>query len=126
MINCSKTKNYFLEKQRMIKKHKYICEFECADCPLHWSKNGMSISCTKLEKNYPDKAIAIIQKWSDEHPQKTYLSELLKFFPNSSLDENGIPTFCPHHLGFMSVDNCRTDGNCSKCWKQPVEESENK
>lgn len=33
MIDCSKTKNYFAEKQRMTKKHKlndgaYICELD--------------------------------------------------------------------------------------------------
>lgn len=121
MINCSKTKNYFLEKQRMIKKHKYICEFECADCPLHWSKNGMSISCTKLEKNYPDKAIAIIQKWSDEHPQKTYLSEFLKNYPNAPLGDDGTPDVCPDKLGLTDIKK-PCFGDCVKCWNQPVKE----
>lgn len=121
MINCSKTKNYFLEKQRMIKKHKYICEFECADCPLHWSKNGMSISCTKLEKNYPDKAIAIIQKWSDEHPQKTYLSEFLKNYPNAPLADNGTPDVCPDRLGLTDIKK-PCFGDCIDCWNQPVKE----
>lgn len=125
MINCSKTKNYFLEKQRMIKKHKYICEVECADCPLHWSKNGMSISCTKLEKNYPDKAIAIIQKWSDEHPQKTYLSEFLKNYPNAPLGDDGTPDVCPDKLGLTDIKK-PCFGDCVKCWNQPVEESESK
>lgn len=120
MINCSKTKNYFLEKQRMIKKHKYICEFECADCPLHWSKNGKSIPCTKLEKSYPDKAIAIIQKWSDEHPQKTYLSEFLKHYPNTLLNDAGLPKdVCLYNLG---LTDCRNDCNCIECWNQPIKD----
>lgn len=126
MIDCQKTKNYFAEKQRMIKKHKYICEFECADCPLHWSKNGKSISCTKLEKSYPDKAIAIMQKWSDEHPQKTYLSELLKNYPNTQLRTDGTPNFCPYRLGLSEIDECSETRNCIKCWNQPVKESESK
>jgi hypothetical protein len=38
MIDCTKTENYFAEKQRMTKKHKpnagaYICELDCTDCP---------------------------------------------------------------------------------------------
>lgn len=126
MIDCSKTKNYFVEKRRMIKKHRYVCELNCADCPLHWSKNGMSISCTNLEKSYPNRAIAIIQKWSDEHPQKTYLSEFLKNHPNILLNDDGTPTFCPYELGLISVDNCRNDGDCVNCWNQPIEESESK
>lgn len=123
MIDCSKTKNYFLEKQRMIKKHKYICEFECADCPLHWSKNGKSIPCTKLEKSYPDKAIAIIQKWSDEHPQKTYLSEFLKNYPNALLKDDGTPKgVCLYELGLVSLDNCEKGNGCIDCWNQLVKE----
>lgn len=123
MIDCSKTKNYFLEKQRMIKKHKYICEFECADCPLHWSKNGKSIPCTKLEKSYPDKAIAIMQKWSDEHPQKTYLSEFLKNYPNALLKDDGTPKgVCLYELGLVSLDNCEKGNGCIDCWNQPVKE----
>lgn len=126
MIDCSKTENYFAEKKRMIEKHRYICEVEgCADCPLHWSKNGMNISCTKLEKNYPGKAIAIMQKWSNEHPQKTYLSELLKHFPNAPLHATGIPKdICPFHLGLMSKDDCRNDRNCVNCWNQAIEDDE--
>lgn len=128
MIDCTKTENYFAEKKRMIKEHRYICELkDCADCPLHWTKNGMSISCTKLEKSYPGKAIAIMQKWSNEHPQKTYLSEFLKNYPNAPLGDGGTPTgICPYRLGLMSIDDCRKDHNCVKCWNQPIEESESK
>ena len=98
MIDCSRTEKYFAEKRRMMKKHKlnggaYICELNCTDCPLSTKNNGTSATCTDLEILYPEKAIAIVQKWSDEHPQKTYLSELLKIFPNSSLDNNGTPFF---------------------------------
>lgn len=126
MIDCSKTKNYFAEKKRMIEKHRYICEVEgCADCPLHWSKNGMSISCTKLEKNYPGKAISIVQRWSDEHPQKTYLSEFLKNYPNASLVHDGTPEICLRKLGLTDIKTCRV-GGCVECWNQPIEDGESK
>lgn len=130
MIDCSKTENYLAEKQRMTKKHKpnagaYICELDCLDCPLSHSNNGIGEPCFGLETNYPEKAIAIVQKWSDEHPQKTYLSEFLKHYPNALLDKNGTPgKVCPCDLGLMSMDDCR-DG-CVKCWNQPIEESESK
>lgn len=122
MIDCTKTENYFAEKKRMIEKHRYLCEVKgCADCPLHWSKNGMGISCTKLEKSYPDKAIAIMQKWSDEHPQKTYLSEFLKHYPNVKLLGDGTPKcLCPHQLGLKDIDDCRKHYTCAECWNQPM------
>lgn len=64
---------------------------------------------------YPEKAIAIVQKWSDENPQKTFLSELLKNYPNVSLGDDGTPNFCPYRLGLMNIDDCREDYNCVKC-----------
>lgn len=131
MIDCSKTKNYFAEKFRLTKKKElsdvtYICKLDCNKCPLSHLNNGMNIPCTNLEKSYPDKAIAIMQKWSDEHPQKTYLSEFLKKYPNALLEDDGTPNFCPYRLGLMGADDCRNDGDCVKCWNQPIEESESK
>lgn len=123
MIDCAKTENYFIEKSRMTKRQKnVICKLDCSDCPLSSSNNGTGISCTNLEMSYPEKAIAIIQNWSDEHPSKTYLSELLEHFPNVPLTATGIPEdICPFHLGFMSKDDCRSDRNCIKCWNQREE-----
>lgn len=124
MIDCSKTENYFAEKQRMTKQQKDgVCKLDCSDCPLSSSNNGTGISCSHFETGYPEEAIAIMQKWSDEHPQKTYLSELLEHFPNVPLTTTEIPEdICPFHLGFMSKDDCRNDRNCIKCWNQPIEE----
>ena len=124
MIDCSKTKDYFSEKRRMIRKHGYVCKLNCvADCPLNWSKNGKDVSCETLEKSYPEQAISIVQKWSDENPQKTFLTELLKIFPNTLLADNGMPKhLCPYHLGLMNRDDCRKYHDCAKCWNQPLPE----
>ena len=130
MIDCSRTENYFAEKRRMTKRSKiygnaYICKIDCANCPLNSLNNGTNdkISCSDFEAFYPEKAIAIVQKWSDEHPQKTYLSEFLKNYPNAELDCKETPKrICPHALGLTDIDGC--DNNCVRCWNQPVEESE--
>lgn len=104
MIDCSRTENYFAEKQRMTKKHKlnyggYACKLNCADCPLSHFNNDSKMLCSDFETFYPEKAIKIVQKWSDEHQPKTYLSELLEHFPNAPLHDNGIPEdICPFHL----------------------------
>lgn len=128
MIDCAKTMNYFIEKSRMIKQQKDgTCKLNCSDCPLSISNNGTSsISCAYFETCYPEEAIAIVQKWSDEHPQKTYLSELLKIFPNTPLGDDGTPKdLCPYDLGLMGKNDC-TKG-CIKCWNQPIpiEDGEN-
>lgn len=128
MIDCSKTENYFAERRRMTMTTKYrICKLDCTKCPLSSKNNGTSenLSCANLEIHYPEKAVAIVQKWSNEHSQKTYLSEFLKNHPNTLLNDDGTPTFCPYRLG-LGADNCRNDGNCIKCWNQPIVESESK
>lgn len=132
MIDCLKTENYFAEKRRMTKKHKlnggaYICKLNCAECPLNSLNNGTTdnMACSDFETLYPEKAIAIVQKWSDEHPQKTYLTELLKIFPNTPLNDDGTPKgICLHELGATSLDNCEVDNACAKCWNQPLPERE--
>lgn len=126
MIDCSKTENYFAEKRRMTKRttKNGLCKLGCSNCPLCSINNNKGQSCTAFEMLYPEKAIEIVQKWSDEHPQKTYLSELLKNHPNTLLNDDGTPTFCPYRLGLMGADDCRKDGNCVKCWNQIIEDGE--
>ena len=123
MIDCTKTINYFAEKTRMTKKDKLgRCKLRCGECPLNNKNNGTSenLLCGAFQAVYPEKAIEIVQKWSDEHPQKTYLSELLKNHPNTLLNDDGTPAFCPYRLGLMGADDCRKDGNCVKCWNRPI------
>lgn len=126
MIDCSKTENYFAEKRRMTKRTEGgICKLKCSNCPLCSENNGTSesLSCGCFEMLYPEKAVKAVQKWSDEHPQTTYLSEFLKNYPNAPLDDEGTPKgVCPHTLGLMDIDNC--DDNCIKCWNQPIDGGE--
>lgn len=76
-----------------------------------------------FEINYSKKAVKAVQEWSDAHPQRTYLSEFLKNYPNAPLDDYGTPKgVCPHTLGLMNIDDC--DDNCIKCWNQPIEGGE--
>lgn len=125
MIDCSKTENYLAEKKRMTKiTSTGVCKITCANCPLSEKNNGKGRLCVDYEMHYPEKAIAIVQKWSDEHPQKTYLSEFLKNHPNVMLNDDRTPTFCPYRLGLMGADYCRNDGDCVKCWNQPIEDGE--
>lgn len=127
MIDCSKTKNYFAEKQRMTKKPKgKVCQLDCDDCPLYAKNNGTDDSCESFEMHYPERAIAAVQKWNNAHPQKTYLTELLKSFPSTPLGDDGTPEIiCPHHLGLKDIKDCEIDANCVECWNRIIEDGEN-
>jgi hypothetical protein len=124
MIDCTKTTNYFNEKLKMTKRTKNeVCKTKCSDCPLCSDNNGTSedMSCTTFEMHHPEKAIEVVQKWSDEHPPKTFLTEFLKNYPNVLLDDNGIPTVgCPYRLGLISADECEKNHSCIECWNQPI------
>lgn len=126
MIDCTKTTNYFTEKLRMTKRTKNgLCKIKCSNCPLCSENNGISenLSCTNFEMHYPEKAIAIVQKWSDEHPQKTFVTEFLKNYPCAVVNGDGIPnSVCPYDLGLMDKHDCRK--TCIECWNQPIEDGE--
>lgn len=121
MVDCSITKNYFAEKRRMTKRAENgLCKLGCSNCPLCSINNNKGQSCTAFEMLYPEKAIAVVQKWSDEHPPKTYLSEFLKHYPNVKLRDDGTPKYiCPRYLGLAENHTC--NDNCVRCWNQPVE-----
>lgn len=126
MIDCSKTENYFAEKRRMTKRaEKGLCKLSCSDCPLCSENNGTSglVSCTTFEMLNPEKAIEIVQKWSDEHPGKTYLTEFLSHYPNAEVNGDGIPSgICPYELGLTDNHDCMR--TCPECWNQPVGDGE--
>lgn len=124
MIDCTKTANYFAEKRRMTKRAKNgLCKLGCSNCPLCSINNNKGQSCTAFEMLYPEKAIEIVQRWSDEHPQRTYLTEFLKHYPNTLPDDDGTPKgVCLYALGLINKDDC--DNNCVKCWNQPIEDGE--
>lgn len=116
MIDCSKTENYFAEKRRMTKRAENgLCKLDCSNCPLCSVNNNKGLSCTASETLYPEKAIEIVQKWSDEHPQNTILMDFVKKYPNAPLEENGTPRFCPYHLGYMTKEDF---DDCSHYCKQ--------
>lgn len=128
MIDCSRTENYLAEKQRMTKRTRTrdgVCCIKCEDCPLGSMNNDTDVLCSDFETLYPEKAIKIVQRWSDEHPQKTYLSEFLKHYPNVKLRDDGTPKcLCPHQLGLKDIDDCRKYHTCVECWNQPIEGGE--
>ena len=75
-------------------------------------------------KDFPEKAVEVIQAWSDEHPVKTRFDDLLEKHPGVIIQSDGHPVFSPAMLGYCS--NCHLckyrDASTRKCcWHEPLD-----
>lgn len=115
MIDCSNTVTFFKEKERLTNN----CRISCLECPLNLRHNGNNIDCTTLIMSHTEKAIKILQKWSDENPIKTRKEDFQEKYPNHMKERHGRPVTCCKFLGY--TDKCPTQvTNCSECWDMPV------
>lgn len=124
MIDCSKTENFIREKERICQ---HYTDMGCTFCVL--DRNIEGLSCSDFIVQQPKKAIEIVQKWSNETPPKTYLSELKKAFPHCRRNRAGMPFFCLKNLGASFTNSCDLEYSpinkkCFDCWTTPIEESE--
>lgn len=110
---------FIKEKLRMCKSNEY-----CRDCKLSSKQNEARMDCGTYIDNYPEEAVAIVEKWSQVYPQKTILQDFLEKYPKARLRDNGTPKdVCPYSLGYEEHKGC-CDGRCMKCWNRPLEEGE--
>lgn len=117
-VDCGYTENYLKEKNRMTKN----CGINCEDCPISSDNNKPCLHCEEFENTYPDKAIEIVQKWSDEHQLETRLEHFLKMFPNARVD-NGRPSVCVRYLN-ENIECSLPKMHCKACWDKPYIEGE--
>lgn len=115
-IDCSVTVNFLREWRR------YCGDRPCGYCDFS-EHNECGFPACQV-KDHPDKAVEIIQKWSDEHPQKTRLDDLLEKYPKAQLDKiTGCPTIRPAKLGYC--DGCFSCSNTVQtqhsCWHEPLD-----
>lgn len=112
-----------MDAVRYLKESERRCDSfddHCAGCEIKSAKNG--ITCGAYIKKHPEQAVAIVEKWSAEHPQETRFTYFLKCFPNAILLEDGVPLrVCPHFLGICK-DKCSSMRNCKECWNTALEE----
>lgn len=106
---------YFNEKARMTE----FCLNHCNKCSLSGMRNGRDMICRIFELRYPEDAIKIVEEWSKEHPQKTYLMDFLGKYPNCNKGDNGIPDSCRDNI-YGTQSDCRCT-SCEKCWNEPME-----
>lgn len=99
----------------------------CADgCPI-----GEPVGACKplLLGENAEQVVSIVEQWALEHPSKTRQSEMLKLFPGSVLDDDGILNMCPSSVSESHRDKfggCYDESACCsvcrrKFWVQEVE-----
>ena len=113
-----------MDAVKFLREKKRMCEplICCVGCDLGYHKQEADMDCATYVQEYPEEAVAIVEKWSQGHPQKTILQDFLEKYPKARLRDNGTPRdVCPYSLGYEEHKGC-CDGRCMKCWNRPLEE----
>lgn len=120
MADCTKTVDFLQEWKRLFDNTEII-SLKDPKAPREVLIYNQIMS--DLER--PEKTIAYVQKWSDEHPVMTWEGKLRELLPNAdigSIIENG----CPHEY-FGSIAPTRKgycDVLCAECWNGEYKEAE--
>ena len=123
-MDCSKTIDFFSELKRLCSL-RLTCEAIAHDeqCPLH---GFCELAYSKIYAEDAIKAVENLQKWSDEHPKKTYAQDFFEKFPKAQSNSDGTPFVCRKRIygGECQKDEECDDytGTCENCWNEPMEE----
>lgn len=118
---------FLREKVRMCNENS-----TCNQCELYKSEiDCTGSSCKKWMEEYPEDAVAFVEKWTAAHPAKTRQSVFLEQYPEARLSEDGILLICPRTISAEYRDedgtcNIGKYGTCADCkrqfWLAEVEE----
>ena len=116
-IDCSIAVNYIKEKARLTEN----CTISCGACMLGASNTGENMECYVFENNMPEKAVEIIQEWSNEIPVKTRLDDFKEKYPKHRTHvTDSMPCVCCMNLGYTDECPIKTCKTCKNCWDMPV------
>lgn len=118
MADCTKTVEFLREWKRM-------CDGTiCRRCGIGEANDSVTMSCRRYVMTYPEDAIDIVQKWSDEHPALTWAGKLRELLPNANIDGLVCGT-CPRDLfgGDAPVNYTNCVNKCSDCWNGEYKEA---
>lgn len=120
-MDCSKTIDFFAEAKRLCDS-RATCDDTAHDerCPFFKCCRNMLITLDAVES---EKTVEILQKWSNEHPKKTYEQDFFEKFPKAQVCSDGSPFVCRKRIygGIHStLENCDYTGACYKCWNEPM------
>ena len=123
-----------MDAVKFIKERNRMCQSygsKCKKCPANFD-NMFCCGVAAISTLDATDQIAIVEKWSIEHPKKqrkTRQDVFLEQYPESALDEHGVLLICPLYI---SASHRNTNGlcknlekSCMKChrefWMQEVE-----
>ena len=122
-MDCSKTIDFFSELKRLCSLRRTCGAIAHNEqCPLH---GFCEITYSKIYAEDAIKAVENLQKWSDEHPKKTYAQDFLEKFPEAQRGSDGTPFVCRKTIyGEVPPKDKRCDRReaCKNCWNEPMEE----
>lgn len=103
--------NFFSEFRRMCK-----ASSDCTKCQYHGDKCDNAIELF-------EKTVAVVEKWSQEHPRKTRQDVFMAHYPDAALDA-GVLRVCPRKIYKSAGINCNNT-TCYLCkrafWLQEAE-----
>jgi hypothetical protein len=111
---------YLKEKARMTDD----CNAACWECPFSEKNNCKKINCAEFQGQFPVEAVTIVEKWSREHPAKTFADVFFEKFPNAQRTMSNVPPFgiCPDKI-FKIEKVCNSSISCTDCWNREYEEA---
>ena len=121
-MDCSKMINFFPELKRLCDS-RTACTADAANkeqCPMFEVCDHPLIEICVEDAI---KAMKSLQKWSDEHPKKTYAQDFFEKFPKAQSNSDGTPFVCRKRIygGIRStLEDCDYTGACYRCWSEPL------
>ena len=123
-MDCSKTINFFPELKRFCNSRD-VCVADAANknrCPMY---DFCYLPNSKVCVEELIKVVENLQKWSDEHPKKTYAQDFFEKFPKAQSGSDGTPFVCREEIygrARPKFEDCGYMGTCENCWNEPMEE----
>ena len=127
-MDCNKTIDFFPEFGRLCNS-RTACTADVANkeqCPLFAFCKHPGIT---RGAEYAKKLIENLQKWSNEHPKKTYAQDFFETFPKAQSYSDGTPVICRKIIyGEIRppLENCYYTGACYRYWNEPMNDEETK
>ena len=111
-----------MDAVKFLKEMGRICSAGCGGCQL---KTVLGFgSCTNaVRAKKAEAVVAAVEKWSAEHPQKTYLTDFLEKHPDAPLSSDGEPDACARCCGYRKDCPGQSCRGCLECWNTPMEET---
>ena len=120
-----------MDAVEFLKTLRRMCNAECRKCEIR-EVHRVNGGCSTWQKNHPEEAVAIVEKWAAEHPAKTRQSVFLAQWPEAALSKDGAIAICPlaisaayrHGNGACNKDNSDTCADCKRqFWSAEVEDA---